>query len=53
MDRSRRELTAPGRTPLRFLDAPGRALSRLTGADKASLNPLKKRISFTWYVNLL
>lgn len=41
------------RTPLRFLDAPGRALSRLTGADKASLNPLKKRISFTWYVNLL
>jgi hypothetical protein len=36
---------------LRALDAPGNALCRLTGADRASFNPLKKRISLTWYVD--
>jgi hypothetical protein len=57
-----RDLQDPGGSPrgllgmaqstLRALDAPGRALSRLTGADRASLNPFRKRISFTWYVDL-
>jgi hypothetical protein len=46
-----RGLMRAARFTLHALDAPGRALSRLTGADRASINPFKKRVSFTWYVD--
>jgi hypothetical protein len=49
---SLRGLLGVARSALHMLDAPGRTLSRLTGADSASFNPLKKRVSFTWYVDL-
>jgi hypothetical protein len=48
---SPRGLVRATRFALHALDAPGRALSRLTGADRASFNPFKKRVSFTWYVD--
>jgi len=51
-DGSRRGLLGVARSALHALDAPGRVLSHLTGADSASFNPFRKRISFTWYVDL-
>jgi hypothetical protein len=51
-DGSRRGLLGVARSALHALDAPGRVLSHLTGADSAAFNPFRKRISFTWYVDL-
>lgn len=49
---SPRGLLGVARFALHALNAPGRALCRLTGADRAAFNPLKKRVSFAWYVDL-
>jgi hypothetical protein len=35
----------------RLVDAPNRALRRLTGADRAHLNIRRRRVSFTWLVS--
>ena len=55
------QFTRPGRrrdhlfhmanTASRLVDAPNRALCRLTGADRAHINLSKKRVSFTWFVS--
>jgi hypothetical protein len=56
------QLTRPGprrsallrtaRTAARLIDAPNRALCRLTGADRARLDLGRKRVSFTWFVSI-
>jgi hypothetical protein len=49
---SLRGLLGVTRSALHLIDAPGRTLSHITGADSAAFNPLKKRVSFTWFVDL-
>ncbi len=45
-------LARTARKAARLIDAPNRALTRLTGADRARLDFARKRVSFTWFVSI-